>query len=104
MAHQPSSGKPYGDPGNPDDLYFSVGGDTPEQVQRRSAASSDGTEPDEGDTALGELGAGIKKRTRSSSLANEGQRVPISLEPDALAKSIHNRPEGKGGNPNVYDE
>lgn len=71
-------------------LPFSPQGD-PKKVQRMSGASSEGTEPDEGDAALAELGAGIKKRTKSSSLAKDGERVPISLESEGLAKSPYNR-------------
>ena len=98
MSHQPSSGMPYCDPGNPKDLYFSVEGDSPEQVQKqRGGASTDGAEPDEGDAALGELGAGIKKRSKSAS-NSPGAKSPFTFGPDELMDlNITNRPGGKGG-------
>ena len=72
-------------------LPFAPAGE-PKKVQRMSGASSEGAEPDEGDEALAELGAGIRKKTKSSSLSKDGERVPISLESEGLAKSPYNRP------------
>ncbi len=86
MGHQ-SSGKPY--PPSGDLGPFTPSGD-PKKVQRVSGASSEGTEPDEGDAALGELGAGIKKKTKSSSLAKDGERATIPTDNDALL-SIYNK-------------
>lgn len=92
MGHQPSSGAPYCDPGNPDDLYFSVKGDSPKQVQQRGGASTDGAEPDEGGSALGELGAGIRSKKRSSS-SKSGGKAPITFGPDELMnRNLTNRP------------
>lgn len=93
MGHRPSSGAPYGDPGNPDDLYFSVKGDAPKQVQlKRGGASTDGAEPDEGDSALGELGAGIRSK-KSSSSSKSGGKAPITFGPDELMDlNLSNRP------------
>lgn len=89
MSHYGSSGQPYSE-GNPGGLPFSPSGDT-KKVKKMSGASTEGTEPDEGDLALGELGAGIRKKTKSSSLSKDGERVPVSLESEGLAKSPYNR-------------
>ena len=89
MAHQPSSGAPYSDPGNPADLFFSVSGE-PQKVQEIGGAKTEGTEPDEGDAALAELGASIKKKTRSASVTRQG-RAALPNDPEALAKSPYNR-------------
>ena len=91
MGHQPSSGAPYCDPGNPADLYFSVSGDAPKKVQEMGGAKTEGTEPDEGDAALGEFGAGIQKKTRSASGTSIG-KPPLPTAPEGLAKSPYNRP------------
>lgn len=98
MGHQPSSGAPYCDPSNPKDLYFSVEGDTPEMVQKQyGGTSSDGADPDQGDAALSELGAGIKKRTKSSS-SKSGGKAPITFGEDELMNlNPANRPGGRGG-------
>ena len=94
MGHRPSSGQPYCDPGNPDDLYFSVKGDSPEKVQRIGGASTDGAEPDQSGAALSELGAGIKKRTKSAS-ESPGRKSPITFKPDELMNlNLSNRPKG----------
>ena len=87
MGHQPSSGQPY--PPSGDLGPFAPSGE-PKKVQRMSGASSEGTEPDEGDAALSELGAGIKKKTKSSSLAKDGERATIPTEPGGLV-SLYNR-------------
>ena len=94
MAHRPSSGQPYCDPGNPDDLYFSVGGDSPTQVQKqRGGASTDGADPDQSGPALSELGAGIKKRSKSSS-GSAGKSSPLTFKPDELMHlNLTNRPK-----------
>ena len=86
--HKMSSGQPY--PPDGDLGGFAPSGE-PKSVQSMGKASTDGTEPDEGDAALSELGASIKSRKSSSSVKGE-KKVPISLEADALAKSVYNRP------------
>ena len=86
MGHQPSSGAPYSE-GNPGGLPFAPKGD-PKKVQKISGASVD-TEA-EFDEALGEF-APVGKKTKSSSLSKDGERVPISLESEGLAKSPYNR-------------
>ena len=84
--HAPSSGQPYSE-GNPGGLPHSPTGD-PKKVQRISGAS---VETDaEFDEALGEF-APLGKKTKSSSLSKDGERVPISLESEGLAKSPYNR-------------
>lgn len=89
--HYPSSGQPYCDPGNPDDLYVSVGGDRPEPVQKTSGASTEGASPDEGDQALAALGASIRRRTRVSHLSKDGERVAIPTDSEGLMRSPYNR-------------
>ena len=86
MGHQPSSGQPYGE-GNPGGLPNSPSGD-PKKVQKISGASVN-TDA-EFDEALGEF-APLGKKTKSSSLSKDGERVPISLESEGLAKSPYNR-------------
>ena len=85
--HYGSSGAPY--PPSGDLGPFAPSGE-PKSVQRMSGASSEGTEPDDGDAALGELGAGIKKKTKSSSLAKDGERATIPTDTDGLL-SLYNR-------------
>lgn len=85
--HYGSSGQPY--PPSGDLGPFAPSGD-PKKVQRVSGASSEGADPDDGDAALGELGAGIKKKTKSSSLAKDGERATIPTETEGLLH-IYNR-------------
>ena len=85
--HYGSSGAPY--PPSGDLGSFAPSGD-PKKVQRVSGASSEGADPDEGDAALSELGAGIRKKTKSSGLAKDGERATIPTDNDALL-SIYNR-------------
>ena len=86
MGHQPSSGAPYSE-GNPGGLPHSPSGDT-KKVQKISGASVN-TDA-EFDEALGEF-APLGKKTKSSGLSKDGERVPISLESEGLAKSPYNR-------------
>ena len=86
MGHA-SSGVPY--PPSGDLGPFAPSGE-PKKTQRMSGASSEGTEPDEGDAALSALGAGIKKKTKSSSLAKDSERATIPTETDGLV-SLYNR-------------
>ena len=94
--HKMSSGKPYlpdGDLGE-----FEPKGE-PKSVQ--TIGKADPQEPeaydhgDAADKALQEF-AGIAKASKSSSV-KANTKVPISLEPDALATSVYNRPGGQGG-------
>lgn len=87
MGHYGSSGQPYPPSG---DLGPFAPSSEPKKVQRVSGASSEGAEPDEGDAALSELGAGIKKKTKSSSLAKDGERATIPTQTDGLLP-VYNR-------------
>jgi len=84
--HRPSSGQPYQDPSNPD--TFDVKGD-PKKVQEIGKASTEDQDAG-GDAALSELGAGIRKATRSASGTSEG-RASIPTDPEGLAPSPYNR-------------
>ena len=96
-----SSGKPY--PPDGDLGEFAPKGE-PKKVQTMGKGSpkdnlsgggsknpaTEADTPDSPDEALSEF-AGIAKASSSSSV-KANTKVPISLEPDALAKSVYNRP------------
>ena len=89
MGHSPSSGQPYTNT-NPDGNPFAPAGE-PKRVQEVGGASSEGTAPDEGDAALAELGAGLKKKTRSASGTSSG-KVALPTASEGLRRSPYNRP------------
>ena len=87
--HAPSSGAPYTNT-NPDGNPFAPAGE-PKRVQEISGASTEGVEPDGGDAALAELGAGLKKRTKSASGTSSG-KVALPTASEGLRNSPYNRP------------
>ena len=72
-----SSGAPSG---KTEDLGGFAPGGQPKNLNVRGGASADGVDDDAADAALRELGAGLTKRVKITSLAADGTSIGIPKE------------------------